>query len=128
MNSDVGGRETTGPVSTDEPASHASLDTVLDALANPYRRRLLFALLENNPQDGLDVQRPAEVTESDVDMEQLEIRILHSHLPMLDDAGLIEWNRDTNDVVRGPQFAEIRPFLRSIQKHVDNLPDELHRD
>lgn len=124
MNSESGDHDTLrGSVSTDESLLHASLDTVLDALANSYRRRLLFALLDN-PQDGLNSQRPAEVTESGVDIEQLKIRMIHIHLPKLDDAGFIDWNRDTNDIDRGPQFAKIRPFLQSIQEHVDDLPDD----
>ena len=127
MDFETEGHDTiTGSISTDDPLSHlsnVSLDTVLDALANEYRRRLLTELLEHNPQDDMDAQLPAEVTMSNVDREQLEIHMVHTHLPKLEDMGLIEWNRETNKVQKGHVFDEVRPLLQWMQEHADELPD-----
>jgi hypothetical protein len=122
MNSDVRDHETTGSVSTDEPLSHTTLDTVLDALANLYRRRLLFALLEHNSQNDSS-QIPANIEFKNEDLESLKIRMTHTHLPKLEDAGFIEWNRETNTVQKGPRFDEIQPLLKLMYNHADELPD-----
>lgn len=105
-------------------SSSTSLDIVLDALANTYRRRLLTALLEHNPQDDEDSHLPTDVSIADEDLEQLKVHITHIHLPKLEDAGLIEWDRDTNEIRKGSQFEEIRPLLQLMNDHADELPDD----
>ncbi|MFH5802123.1 ArsR family transcriptional regulator [Haladaptatus sp. CMAA 1911] len=104
--------------------SPTSLDSVLDAIANKYRRRLLVALLEHNPQDDDDPQIPADVEFEGEDLESLQIQMTHTHLPKLEDAGFIEWDRATNTVRKGPRFEEIRPLLELMHNHADELPDE----
>ena len=106
------------------PPSNTSLDLVLDVLANPYRRRVLTALLEHNPQDDEDTHLPPDVAIADEDVEQLKVHMTHIHLPKLEDAGLIEWDRDANEIRKGPQFEEIRPLLKLMENHADELPDE----
>jgi hypothetical protein len=111
-------------MTSDGPTSPPSMDTVLDVLANQYRRRVLVALLEHNPQDDEDPQIPADVNLADEDLETLKIHMTHSHLPKLEDAGFIEWNRDTNAVRKGPRFDEIRPLLELMRDHADELPSD----
>lgn len=106
------------------PPEMVALDTVLDALSNKYRRRLLVALLEHNPQDDDDTQIPADVAIEDEDTEQLEIAIKHSHLPKLEGAGFIEWDKEKNVIRKGPKFAEIQPLLELMHNHAEELPDE----
>lgn len=98
-------------------------DTVFDVLANKYRRRLLFVLLEHNPQDD-DPQIPADITIAGEDLAAIEVAMIHSHLPKLEDHGFIGWDRDTNTVRKGPCFEEIRPLLELMRDHADELPDE----
>ena len=81
------------------------------ALANPLRRRLLVALTNHNPQS--DALTPENVHEGDEDLERLRVVMYHNHLPKLEQTGLIEWDRRTHEVVRGPRFDEIRPMLPS---------------
>ncbi|MFC6960854.1 DUF7344 domain-containing protein [Halocatena marina] len=100
------------------------LDTALDLLADRYRRRLLIALLEHNPQDDQDTQIPAEITIADEDLDQLHIQIIHTHLPKLESAGVIVWDRSSNNVSKGPQFDELLPLLQLMYDHADDLPDE----
>ena len=99
------------------------MDEYFEALANIYRRRLLVALLEHNPQrDNVDV--PEDVHKGENALEVLQIEFQHSHLPRLEEAGFIRWNRDTHEVVKGPRFDEIRPLLELMQNHADELPDD----
>lgn len=108
---------------TSEPNSQPSMDTALDVLANRYRRGVLVALLDHNPQDDDDPQIPGDIELADEDLETLQIHMTHTHLPKLEDAGFIEWDRDTNTVRKGPRFDEIRPLLDLMQNHADELPD-----
>lgn len=96
----------------------------LEILANKYRRRLLVALLEHNPQEDHDPQLPDDVDFADEDLEQLMIEMTHTHLPNLVDAGFIDWDRDTNTISTGPDFNDIRPLLELIQDHGDELPED----
>jgi DNA-binding transcriptional ArsR family regulator len=78
------------------------LDAVLDAMASPWRRRILYLLRERGPV-GLDdlvdwlgtwnevVDHGADGLPDDVEM--LRVRLHHVHLPKLEDAGLVEYER-----------------------------------
>jgi hypothetical protein len=44
-------------------------------------------------------------------------------LPMLAEAGFIDWVRESGEIRRGPNFEELRPFLELIEAHQDELPD-----
>ncbi|MFP8956161.1 ArsR family transcriptional regulator [Natrialbaceae archaeon A-CW3] len=100
------------------------MNTILEALANKYRRRVLIALLEHNPQDDHDPQIPDDVSIETGDLESLMINIRHTHLPKLEEAGFIEWNQEGNTVRKGPQFEEIRPLLELMENNADELPDD----
>jgi hypothetical protein len=99
------------------------MDTTLDVLANKYRRRVLVALLEHNPQDDDDRQIPDDVHLESEDLDQLLIRMRHTHLPKLEESGFIEWDQERNIVRKGPQFEEIQPLLELMENHADELPD-----
>lgn len=97
-----------------------SFDDMVDALADVQRRKLLVALLEHNPQDDTPVVIAASETESDA-VERL-VSMQHVHLPKLADYGFIEWNEETHEVMKGPNFDEIRPLLELLDNHEDELP------
>jgi len=99
------------------------MNEYFEALANVYRRRLLVSLLEHNPQRD-NVAVPEDVHKGEKALEVLQIEFHHSHLPRLEEAGFIGWNRDTHEVVKGPRFDEIRPLLELMQNHADELPDD----
>jgi len=106
----------------DGPDSSPSMDSVLDVLANRYRRRVLVALLEHNPQDEDDPQIPDDLELADEELETLRIHMTHTHLPKLEEAEFIEWDRDSNSVRKGPRFDEIQPLLELMRDHADELP------
>ncbi|MFC6977284.1 ArsR family transcriptional regulator [Halomicroarcula sp. GCM10025709] len=104
--------------------SKVSLDTLLSLMADKYRRRLLLALLEHNPQDDEDTQVPADVSLEDEELADLQVHMTHTHLPKLVDAGVIEWNEAESAVRKGPKFDELRPLLNLMRNHADELPDD----
>lgn len=97
-------------------------DEMLDMLVHVQRRKLLVSLLDHNPQDD----SPAAIADSETDEDSIEllIEMRHVHLPKLADRGLIEWDRQDHEVLKGPNFDEIRPLLELLDDHQDELPDD----
>jgi hypothetical protein len=98
-------------------------ETHLRALADPYRRQLLVALLEHNPQDDDDIDPLDRVEQAGKDGKFLKIELFHTHLPTLEESGYIEWNREKGKISKGPNWDEIAPLLALIQNHRAELPD-----
>lgn len=96
-------------------------DDALDALAHVQRRKLLLSLLEHNPQDDSHVV----IGDTESEKEALEslTTMNHVHLPKLVEYGFIEWDRECNEVTKGPDFVEIRPLLELLDDHADELPE-----
>ncbi|MFC5367152.1 ArsR family transcriptional regulator [Salinirubrum litoreum] len=94
---------------------------MLDAIGHIQRRKLLLALLTHNPQDD----EPVAIVENESADEEFTrlVGMQHVHLPKLEDYGFISWNRDANEVSKGPNFEEIRPLLELLRGHEDDLPD-----
>lgn len=98
------------------------VDDLFEALSNPYRRQLLVALLEHNPQDDYD-RDPLDLVSDDIEPDVLELHLFHSHLPKLEEMDFITWDRETNEISKGPDWDEIKPLLTLIDSHQDELPD-----
>jgi hypothetical protein len=81
----------------------STLDDYLQLLANEQRRRLLRALLGSDGSATVDADDPAA-----------RARLYHVHLPKLESAGLVDWNRRQRTVVRGPTFDDVVPLLEAI--------------
>ena len=110
-------------MTTADQRSHpVDWEAMFAALRNHSRRRLLVALLDHNPQeDSVKPSKAAHVGEKD--LEVLQAKMYHKHLPTLEAAGFIRWDRENHEVVKGPKFDEIRPLLELIHNHRDELPD-----
>lgn len=109
------------PYGVERATGERTFDELLDALGHIQRRTLLRALLVHNPQGDDSVK----VDGDESDEEELErlVGMKHVHLPKLESHGFISWNRDTNEVSKGPNFVEIRPLLETLAAHEDELPD-----
>jgi hypothetical protein len=94
----------------------------LHALSNPYRRQLLVALLEHNPQEGND-RDPLDLLSGTEEAEVLESELIHKHLPKLEEMGYISWDRTTNKIKKGPEWDDIAPVLKLMHDHQDELPE-----
>jgi hypothetical protein len=102
-------------------------DEIVDAMSHLYRRRLLVALADHNPQDDTDAQEAAAalgaILNGEVDSATVEIELYHNHLPKLADEGFIVWHPDTGEIERGPNWEKIEPLIRLLRDHQDELPD-----
>lgn len=111
----------------DSSLSAATLDRVLDALGHRYRRRLLVALLDHNPQSDADAQDAEETLETvagqDADETAIETALVHNHLPKLEEFGYITWDQDDGTISKGPNWDEIEPVLGLLVANADELPE-----
>lgn len=95
------------------------MDRILDALCDRQRRLLLLTLGRDGEGTVADMMMRGENDAGDVETE-----LMHSHLPKLEGAGYIEWDRDTGEISKGPCFEEIRPLLDLIERHAHELPPD----
>lgn len=103
-----------------------SLDTVLDLLSAARRRTLLYQLRDNGgstaiPLDQLVEQiRAREATvsarQSLDSLRKIRISIAHTHLPKLEDAGIVTYDTDMNVVEYSAN-----PALESCLEYVETL-------
>jgi DNA-binding transcriptional ArsR family regulator len=122
-------------------------------LAAAHRRRILFLLCEReavNLPEGLLTRgasaddgnaggrrsvsasggetRPGDGSPSSATAreEDLELALVHKHLPKLENRGLVEWDPDERSVSRGPGFEEAEPALRTLAENADAFPGDLY--
>ena len=98
----------------------AELDELFTVLSHPYRRRILTRLGDHDPRDEDEFDHRALAREDDPDLPSIEL--FHNHLPKLDEAGFIDWERDDGVVRRGPRFGEVAPLIELMVDHRDELP------
>lgn len=95
-------------------------DMVLKAVADEHRRRLLLDLLEANPQpDSPAARRDRQLSPEEAKRQQ--VALYHSHLPMLENAGFIDWDQSAGQVTKGPVFEDLEPLLRFLRDDHDEL-------
>lgn len=108
MNAD-GGAPTGG-------GAEARRDAHLAALADGQRRTLLRYLIAEYPQP---VSRGAAVTHvasvRGEDHQRVAIRLVHSHLPRLEDAGLVSTDDENRLTYTGNEF--VRDVLQLLAGH-----------
>ena len=86
-------------------------DDIIRALAGEERRHVLARLRSEHPAAAVD---SGELTMDGGKDEWIRLR--HSRLPILADAGLITWDRERGVVGRGPEFDAAVPFLDLIEE------------
>ncbi|MFD1587064.1 ArsR family transcriptional regulator [Halorientalis brevis] len=96
-------------------------DEYFRILADSQRRRVLLELLEQNAQNE-QLQLPVDDENAPVAIDRQQIELYHTHLPKLEDEGLIRWDRDDHEVTTGPQYEEIRPLVELLDDNADELP------
>jgi len=108
---------------TDSPQLErgVTLDQLFTVLSHPTRRRILTALGERDPHDWHDVESVAAEPGSGGCTPD-EVQLYHKHLPRLDNARLVAWDRETDTVATGSRFEEVRPVLSLFADHQDDLP------
>lgn len=90
-------------------------------LSDDLRRTILFELLERHGEDKTIAV--AELPMEEYDPRTAQTLLYHIHLPRLDSAGVISWDRDEEMVAHGPQFEDLKPLLEATAPLLD-LPTE----
>lgn len=93
------------------------IDQALRSMQHPLRRRILYSLLERDSEEGLTV--PGDVHRDGED-EATNLELVHRHLPMLEDCGLIHWSPSVGCVRQGPAFDDVRPLMESVREQEDD--------
>jgi hypothetical protein len=109
-----------------ETREQSTATAFFPVFADRDRRRLLVYLVDGNPEERADIPEHIRVAEhfDEEERRALERMLETEHLPLLEENGLIEWDRETDVIVRGERFDEIRPLLTLISEHRDDLPDD----
>jgi hypothetical protein len=115
---------------------HAS--TLFDLLSADRRRELLLVLCETESVEVPEGLLPPEAASGrsepplgrdaareDQRLKQVEMELHHVHLPRLEDAGVVEWDRRTETASGGPAFEAIAPAIELFAANADALPDDL---
>lgn len=89
-------------------------DQTFAALAHAHRREVLLALAARDA-DAPALDAAAAVSDTNAEPDTLRISLHHTHLPTLESAGLIEWDRDGFEVSRGPDFDAVAPVLAVLE-------------
>ncbi len=101
----------------------SNIDEFFRSVVNVRRRRLLVHMLSHNPEDESKLYT-GDIETVDTEATRLLIEMEHTHLPLLEDYGFINWDRDNHEVTKGPKFDDIRPLLEMIETHQDELPED----
>lgn len=83
-------------------------DRYFRLLADEHRRDLLNALRN---------EKSYPVPTREQDAQQIKLRLFHVHLPLLEQAGIVEWNREDHTITRGPNYEEIRPMIEFLKTY-----------
>lgn len=91
-------------------------DRLLETVADRQRRVVLLLLKRGAVEDERDLLFRSK--------DETKAALVHNHLPKLEEAGYIEWDRESGTIEKGPEFDEIEPLLELIEEHSDELPQD----
>ena len=97
----------------------SAYDTLFQCLAERRRRVVLTYLLDSGDRSAtvdelVDAVIEAESHSPSPDPESVAITLDHVHLPLLADAGLIDYERDQGIVTTG-RTTHVEPYLDGVQ-------------
>lgn len=100
---------------------YISIETIFDVLAHDYRRHVLASLLQIDGSSSVDdlVSRVSSSVDVPADPDEIHqhvaIMLHHVHLPMMDDAGIIEYNHIEKVVHVTDAGHDLDPYLSMIK-------------
>jgi hypothetical protein len=107
---------------SEQPTEDTTVDELFDALSRAPRRRILAAFADGSSR-GEDVFYLADLVPADAERDAFLTMLHHVHLPYLDDAGFVDWDRQSKTVRRGPKYDDIAPFIELAVSNQDDLPE-----
>ena len=75
--------------------------------------------MKQQPLDSDDLPSKLLLRGSET-VAELQEELHQTHLPLLEEAGFIEWDRETEMVSKGPRFDEILAILDSMENDGDS--------
>lgn len=107
------------------------VDGILSLLSESRRRQALYCLLSNRTLniDSIAVQIAAwENNESIASVseqaeESIKIALHHNHLPKLVEAGIVEYDGRSGDIIPGERFDEIESTVEQLREDEDEADD-----
>lgn len=112
-----------------EPDGHLSRDTIFSTLSNQRRRYVIHYLKQHPEQVRIrDLAEQIAAWENGIEINELTYKqrkrvytSLHqTHLPKMDDCGIVEYDRDRGHITLTPTSAELDVYLEVVPK--DELP------
>lgn len=100
-------------------------DRVFRAVSAEPRRQLIVSLLDASADESVPLPESAVNPNVPVDPDALRRELLHRHLPMLEEEGFVEWEREPFVAFRGPRFDEVAVVFDALHAHATDLPDTL---
>lgn len=94
-----------------------------EAIADEDRRHIISTLLDSELLATVDELTDA-IGAATTDSESLRLKLYHQHLPKLEDAGLIEYDWRSGDVVLSEDPEQLQDVLDALEGK-DTLPAEL---
>lgn len=111
--------------------------TLFELLTAKSRRRLLVTLCDVESiqvPDDLSMRGATQAASSSGsqslnkhspdELSPYDIQMYHNHLPKLQAEDVIEWDRETGTVARGPAFERVEPAVRLLATNQHALPGE----
>ncbi len=95
--------------------------TIFSILENEHRRRVLATLLEHESRDD-EIYVSETVYTQGEELDVLQAKLIHIHLPKLEAAGYIRWQKEDHRITKGPKFDEISAIFQLIHNNRDELP------
>ncbi|QLD85061.1 GAF domain-containing protein [Natronomonas halophila] len=97
--------------------SSDAIDSMMDALRKPTRRVILMALLDDTTETTI------ATLERKLNHEHARMRLAHSDLPKLANAGYITWDNETETISKGPRFSEVEPLVQLLHEYNTAFPE-----
>lgn len=97
-------------------------DACLTLLSNGHRRAVLLSMYDRGGTDADPFAVEEAVTGSIP--TRVEVALNHTHLPKLEDHGVIRWDREEGTVAPGAAFEEVEPFIDGLEDRRGRLPDD----
>lgn len=96
-------------------------DKIHEILSKRPRR---IALLLVKQEETVSVTELVTRLSGGEDDHEVRIRLAHNHLPKLSETEYIEYNRGSDEISKGSQFAELEPVLEFFETYADRTSIE----